>query len=109
MHDVLSRDEEDPGTKAARRLDWASFLASLSARDQSIIQFLIEGNTSGSMARKLGVCTSTIQHRKRSLAVKIQEFMGCEILVEIQRSPRWKQDLETTREKMACKYERCGH
>ena len=28
------------------------------------------------MARKLGVCTSTIQHRKRSLAVKILEFMG---------------------------------
>jgi hypothetical protein len=35
FHDVLSRDEEDPGTKAARRLDWQSFMASLSARDQA--------------------------------------------------------------------------
>ena len=107
LHDVLSRDEEDPGTKAARKMDWQSFLASCSARDQAIIQFLIEGNTGSAMARKLGVCTSTINHSKKHLAVKILEFMGCNILVEIQRSPRWKQDLETTREKMACKYERC--
>jgi hypothetical protein len=107
LHDVLSRDEEDPGTKAARKMDWQSFMASLSARDQAIIQFLIEGKTGSAMARKLGVCTSTIQHSKKNLAVKIQEFMGFEILVDIQRSPRWKHDLQSIREKMACKYERC--
>ena len=106
LYDVLSRDEEDPGTKAARKMDWQSFMASLSARDQTMIQFLIEGKTGSAMARKLGVCTSTIQHSKRNLAVKILEFMGCEILVDIQRSPRWKQDLETTREKLACRHER---
>jgi hypothetical protein len=106
LHDVLSRDEEDPGTKAARKMDWASFMASCSARDQAIIQFLIEGKTGSAMARKLGVCTSTIQHRKKNLAVKILGFMGCEILVDIQRSPRWKQDLQSIREKMACRYDR---
>ena len=107
LHDVLSRDEEDPGTKAARKMDWQQFMSSLSARDQAIIQFMIEGKNGPSIARKLGVCSSTIIHRKRSLALKIQEYMGADILVQVQRSPRWKQDLETTREKMACKHERC--
>lgn len=107
LHDVLSRDEEDPGTKAARKMDWASFMASCSARDQAIIQFLIEGKTGSAMARKLGVCTSTINSSKKNLAVKILEFMGAEILVDVQRSPRWKQDLAAVKEKIACKYDRC--
>jgi hypothetical protein len=107
LHDVLSRDEEDPGTKAARRMDWQTFMASCSERDQAIIQFLIEGKTGSAMARKLGVCTSTINHSKRNLALKILEFMGWDILVQVQRSPRWKQDWAAVKEKIACKYERC--
>jgi DNA-binding CsgD family transcriptional regulator len=106
FHDVLSRDEECPATKAARNLDWQSFMASLSARDQAIIQFTIEGRTSSSMARQLGVCPSTIQHRKKNLALKILEFLGADILIEVCKSPRWKQDLQATREKMACREER---
>jgi hypothetical protein len=34
FNDVLSNDQEDPGTKAARKMDWESFLTSLSARDR---------------------------------------------------------------------------
>ena len=51
LHDVLSRDEEDPGTKAARTNGLAAFMAGLSARDQAIIEFLIEGKT-GSVNRQ---------------------------------------------------------
>jgi len=43
LHDVLASDQEDPGTKAASKMDWESFMAELSARDQAIIQFMIEG------------------------------------------------------------------
>jgi len=39
--------------------------------------------------------------------VKILEFMGAEILVDVQKSPRWKQDLAAVKEKIACKYDRC--
>jgi hypothetical protein len=92
FNDVLSRDEEDPSTKAARKMDGEMFMAGLSSRDQAIIQFLIEGKSIGSMAKKLKVNDSTIQHSKRSLAVKIAEFMGLEILIEIQRRPQWKQN-----------------
>jgi FixJ family two-component response regulator len=87
-------------------MDWETFMAGLSTRDQAIIQFMIEGKTGSALARKLKVCDSTISNSKRNLAVKILEFMGCEILVDIQRSPRWKQDLQATRERMACREER---
>jgi len=106
LHDVLSRTEDDPGTKAARRLDWDSFMASLSARDKTIIEFTIEGRTSSSIAQKLKVCDSTIRNSKKNLALKILEFLGADILIEVCKSPRWKQDLQATREKMACREER---
>src|ERR1039457_3436748 len=54
LHDVLSRDEEDPGTKACRRIDWQSFMASFSARNQAIIQFMAEGKNGPKIARMLG-------------------------------------------------------
>jgi hypothetical protein len=50
FNDVLSRDEEDPSTRAARKMDWETFMAGLSSRDQAIIQFLIEGTKASAMA-----------------------------------------------------------
>jgi hypothetical protein len=108
FHDVLSNDQEDPGTKAARKMDWDSFMAGLSERDQAVIGFLVEGRNCSSIARELRVCPSTIQHRKHRLAVMIVEFMGADILVTIQRRPNWRDDLSATKEKMACKHDRCG-
>ena len=106
FNDVLSRDEEDPSTRAARKMDWEDFMAGLSARDQAVIECLIEGKPICSMARKLKVNDSTIQTSKRRLAIKIVEFMGSEILIDIQRRPVWKNSLTATKEKMACKHER---
>jgi DNA-directed RNA polymerase specialized sigma24 family protein len=106
FHDVLSNDQEDPGTKAARKMDWQDFIAALPERERAVIAFMVEGKSVCSMARKLGVCSSTIQHRKRSLATKILEFMGDKILVEIQRRPNWRNDLTANKERLACKHER---
>jgi DNA-binding CsgD family transcriptional regulator len=106
LHDVLSRDEEDPGTKAARRLDWDSFMASLSARDQAIINCLVEGKPLASLARSRHLNTSTILYHKRRLADAIANFMGSDILIQIRRKPNWKDSLDATREKMACREER---
>jgi hypothetical protein len=55
---------------------------------------------------EFGVSNSAMQGTKRSLAGKILEFMGVEILVEVRRSPRWKDTLEATREKLACRHQR---
>jgi len=106
LHDVLSRDEEDPGTKAARRMDWESFMASLSARDQAIINCLVEGKPLASLARKRHLNTSTILYHKRRLADAIANFMGADILIQIRRKPNWKDSLDATRERLACREER---
>ena len=99
FNDVLSRDEEDPGTRAARKMDWETFMAGLSARDQAVIEGLVEGTSRSAMARKLGVCSSTIQHRKRNLAKAVAAFMGDDILIEVRRLPRWKHNLDATKER----------
>jgi len=106
FNDVLSRDEDDPAVRASRRIDWQTFMAGLSARDQAVIEFLIGGTSSCTMARKLGVCSSTIQHRKRSLAKAIVAFMGDDILVQVSRKPQYMASLDATRERQAVRYER---
>lgn len=106
LHDVLSRDEEDPGTKAARRIDWQNFMSSVSARDRAIINCLARGNPLASLARRRHLNNSTLLYHKERLALKIQNFMGSDILIQIRRKPNWKDCLDATREKMACREER---
>ena len=106
LHDVLSRDEEDPATKAARKMDWDSFLAGLSARDQAIINCLAEGKPLASLARRRHLNTSTLRYHRERLAVKIQEYMGADILVQIRRKPNWKDSLDASRERLACRDQR---
>jgi hypothetical protein len=106
LHDVLSRDEEDPGTKAARKMDWDSFMAGLSVRDQAIINCLVEGKPLASLARRRHLNTSTLLYHKRRLADAIANFMGSDILIQIRRKPNWKDSLDASRERLACREER---
>jgi hypothetical protein len=107
LHDVLGSDQEDPGTKAARKMDWQTLMGSLSEREKALIECIIEGRSLRDAAKSFRVCDSTMQGDKRKLAVKIQTFFGSDILIEVRRSPRWKDDLMTSRERLNCKHERC--
>ena len=108
MHDVLAgHHQEDPATKATRKMDWQAFVDALPERERIAIECLLEGRTLREAAHVLRVSDSSMQHSKRSLRIKILEFMGSEILVEIQRRPRWKNNLDAARERMACRYDRC--
>ena len=106
LHDVLSRDEEDPATKASRKMDYQTFMASLSARDQAIINCLVEGKPLASLARRSHLNNSTLLYHKERLALKIQDFMGSDILIQIRRKPNWKDSLDASRERLACREER---
>jgi hypothetical protein len=55
---------------------------------------------------RLWLSRKEIQTIKKHLAKAIVGFMGAEILQEIQRLPRWKKDLDATKERMTCKHER---
>jgi hypothetical protein len=106
LHDLLSNDQEDPATKAARKMDWDSFMAGLSDRDQAIINCLVEGKALASLARKRHLNNSTLLYHKQRLATKIQDFMGSDILIQIRRKPNWKDSLDASRERLACRDQR---
>jgi len=87
-------------------MDWESFMAGLSGKEIAIIQFIVEGEPLAKLARKRHLDPSMIRHQKDRLAKSIVEFMGAEILAEIQHRPGWMDSLNTTREKFACREER---
>ncbi len=104
LHDVLSNDAADPSMAVAAKLDWQDLCAQLEPCEKAIITLMVEGKSGPAIARILKVCSSTISNSKRKLAVKILDFMGFDILIEVRRSPRWKDDLMTSRERLACKH-----
>jgi DNA-directed RNA polymerase specialized sigma24 family protein len=106
FNDVLSNDQEDPSTKAARKMDWEAFCAGLPERERVAVVLVAEGKSLREAARLLGVSDSTMQSSKRRLGVKILEFMGADILVEVRRRPQWRNSLEATRERQACRVQR---
>lgn len=106
FHDVLSNDQEDPATKAARRMDWDSFMNGLSKREQAIILCMIEGKPLSGLARRKRINPSTIMYSKNRLASAIQEYMGSDIIKDIQRRPGWKESINCSRERLACREER---
>ena len=106
VNDVLSFDDEDPGQKAARKLDWEFFIASLTVREKSVVEGLLAGFNGSEIGRSLGLDPSTIRYFKKRLMMKILEHFGPEILIEIRRMPGWKNDLNCHREKLACKNHR---
>jgi len=103
VNDVLSFDDEDPGQKAARKMDWQSFLASLSDHEKAVVEGLLTGFNASEVGRSLGLDPSTIRYFKERLAMKILEHFGPDILVEIRKLPKWKNNLNCNREKLACK------
>jgi len=102
--DVLSLDDEDPGQKAMRKLDWEAFLSGLSSREKGVVELLLSGHNASQIAREFKVDPSTIKYFKNRLAEKILAFMGPDILREVVRRPGWKNDLVCERERLACKY-----
>ena len=106
FNDVLSNEQEDPSTRAARKLDWESFCAGLPERERVVVVLVAEGKTLRDAARYLGISESSMQTSKRRLGVKILEFMGTDIMVEVRRRPQWRNNLEATREKQACRVQR---
>ena len=106
LHDVLSCDAEDPSVAVARKLDWQAFLADLPANERAVVEFLVEGASGSAIARKLKTTDSKIQTIKHRLAKAIVAFMGADILIEVRRSPKWKDCIMASRERLPCRAER---
>ena len=106
VNDVFSNDSEDPSQIAARKMDWDSFLAGLTEREQSVIEYLIAGKNMSELAVVLRLDPSSIHQCKNRLGSKILDFMGSDILIEIRKVPSWRNNLHANYEKLACKSDR---
>ena len=106
FNDVLSQDTEDPATIAGRNMDWETLLTRLTKQEKAIVKYLLEGRTVSDVAWAFKVSRSTMQQCKERLVKLIQEFMGVDILIEVLRLPGWKDNLNASRERLACRYER---
>jgi hypothetical protein len=106
LEDVISNDHEDPGTQAARKLDWDFFMNGLSKMEKVVVEFLCAGKSLAEAARKVGLSVSTMQYHKQRIAQKIVEFFGVDILQQILQLPKWKINLNCERETVLCRHER---
>ena len=106
LGEVLSNDQEDPSQIAARHLDWQTLRQRLTEQEQAIVDHLLAGRSVSEVAWGFKVSRSAMQQCKERLGQQIKEFMGLDILFEVLRAPGWKHNLNTTRQKRACRYER---
>jgi hypothetical protein len=103
LADVFENGKEDPAVQAARNLDWEVFYGKQTRRGQRLLAVVAEGSTLRQGARLLGLSDSGIQLEKKKLALALAEFMGANILAEVNRQPMWKNNLMTGRERRACR------
>jgi hypothetical protein len=81
-------------------------VASLDAPAQAVLLCLVEGGELTTLVLKLKRSRSALQTDKEKLARLAIEYLGTDILTEVQRMPQWRDNLVAAREKMACRYER---
>jgi hypothetical protein len=101
LYDVISNDHEDPSVQATRRLDWDEFLAGLNKVEKLVVEFICAGRTLREAGRSVGVGDSSMQTHRKRIAAKILEFMGCNIIAESTREPKWRANLQAVRERQA--------
>ena len=109
LADVFTNDQEDPGTQAARALDWEAFYGDQSHRGQHLLAVVAEGSTLRDVARLLGLSDSGIQLEKKKLAVALAGFMGTNIMAEVGWQPLCRNNLMAGRERQACRAARSGN
>lgn len=101
LHHAFADSSEDPATTAARKMDWEAFIATQDECDRAILKCAAEGNALCQIGNRFGLSASTVQSRKKQLAVAVREFMGEHILAEAGRQPRWKEQLIARRQKVS--------
>ncbi len=106
LGETLAARTEDPGIAATRRLDWATLVAALDRTAAEILCCLIAGVDLTALVPKLKRSRSALQGDKDRLAQLVRDHLGDDVLARVQESPRWMDNLATSREKLACRYER---
>ena len=106
VSELMSRDEEDPSTRATRRLDWQDFFASRDRKDRKLLSFIAEGRELNEIASKLKLTRLAVRQRTEQLRAPLRAFFGDALMADVCRSPQWFNDLRAVKEQLACRSER---
>jgi hypothetical protein len=106
LHDALASRIEDPSMTAARRLDWDTLLSFLDAMAREVLLCLLRSEDLTTLVLKLQRSRSSLQGDKMRLAELVREHLGEDVLRQVQQQPRWRDNVQASRERSACRYER---
>ena len=87
LGEILPARDDDPATQACRRLDWDQMIQQLDAITKAVLVCLATCEELTSLVERFRKSRSTIQNHKDRLARLIKDFMGEDILRQIQERP----------------------
>jgi hypothetical protein len=106
LHDVLAARSVDPAVGAAKRLDWDTLLSFLDAMAREVLRCLMQDQELTTLVAKLKRSRSSLQGDKMRLAKLVRQHLGPDILQQVQEQPHWRDSVQASRERLACRYER---
>jgi hypothetical protein len=106
VSELMSRDEEDPCTKATRKLDWEQFYGTQDRNGRLLLTFIAQGCETPEISRKLKLTRLAVRERTDQLRTDLKSFFGLAVIADVCRSPQWFNDLRAVREHLACRGER---
>ncbi len=106
LGESLAAEGDDPATLASRAMDWDRLDNRLDGVGRAILRALIEGRELTQLVPVLRRSRAALQNDKDRLATLVKESLGADILVLAQERARWRNNLDTSREKQACRVAR---
>ena len=106
LGDVLESRADDPAVEAGRRIDWAELVQKLDRVARAILLCLANGRDLTTLVSRLRRSRTSLQNDKARLARIIRECLGADILALAGERAGWRTNLDTTRERQACRWER---
>lgn len=106
VSELMSRDEEDPCTKATRKLDWQQFYRTQDRSGRQLLNCMAEGQSPREIAGQLKLTQPAVRQRTDQLRTAVKSFFGEAVIAEVCRAPQWFNDLRAVKEHLACRGER---
>ncbi len=106
VSELMTTDQEDPATKATRKLDWQQFYRTQDRNGRRLLTCMIEGCETPEISRKLKLTRLAVRRRTQQLRAPLRAFFGEALLADVCRSPQWFNDLRAVREHLACRGQR---
>ena len=108
LSDAIACQNEDPSAEAGRRIDWSELEEKLDAVTKAILQAIAAGRDLQDLVARFRKSRSSIHYDKVRLAGLIKERFGPDVLEMVQARAAWRNNLDSNRERVACRLERQG-